>query len=225
MAISVVQTKTGTGSGTSIPATLTATGSGNALIVCVMNVGGSAATLSGITIGGSASNFASVVAAASGGVQTWIWACPSAPTGQTALAVNGSSFANSGGSAGVVAYEVSALAATLAVMNDKSSPGTGSGASWSSGASGALSQAAEFAAGCAASFLGTPAGPSSPWTNTSPSAALIAGQQVTSSASSLTYSGTGGSSTWAACVATFQGSALFPRAYSINQSVMRSAVW
>lgn len=230
MAIGVAQTKTGTGSGSSVSVTLTATGSGNCLVVAFLNSGTSAPTVSGMTIGGSSSNFGALVtkSSASSGMQVSIWACPSCPSGQTALVVNGSNFGAGGAAAGVVAYEVSGLAATLAGLLDQSSSGNGSGTSWSSGATPSTTAASEFVVGAFAGLAGTPTGPSSPWANTSPQTAQVAGQQVSSSTGAFTYSGSNTTSgAWAAAVVT-----LFPAGLAgtgnraiLNQAVMRSAVF
>lgn len=226
MAISVVQTVSGSGSASPVSATLAATTAGTCLVVVFLNHGTSAPAVTGMTIGGSASNFGALKTVTNSGEQVSVWACPSCPGGQTALSVSGTSFAVGGGSAGIVAYEVTGLAATLAALLDQFSTGTGSSGTWSSGATPTTTQASEFVAGGMAGLVNTPTGPSSPWANTSPATSLIAGQQVASSAGAFTYSGTVSSTTWAAAVVTLNSVSFTAKANpGLNQAVMRSAVF
>jgi hypothetical protein len=229
VAISVVQTKTNSASSTSV--TLTSTGTGNCLVVCIMSSGssGSTPTVSGVTIGGSASNFAvlkSSTFTSTFAMGAFIWACPSAPSGQTALAVAGSNLG--GNELGIVAYEVAGLATTIGALLDKFSTGGASSSSWTSGASGPTTQASEFVAGCASTTTGITA-PGSPWTGSLGTGDTAAAQQIASSTGTFTYSGTQISpAAYAAVVVTLLPPAaggLAKPLTRVNQAVNRSAVW
>ena len=155
-----------------------------------------------VTLGGSADNFA-VLATATGTSHQMvtIWADPSCASAQTAVAVT----ETNSGHPSVIAYEISGIAATSPL--DQSSTGAASsGTSWSSGTTGTTAQAAQAWIG-AAVLPATPTGPSSPWANTTQansSDQVIAGQQITASTGTATYSGTSAGAVWAAVVVTLK---------------------
>ena len=203
MTISVVQTV----SSNSLSPTIAATTAGNCLVVCVMSENTSAQSVSGVTLGGSADNFAAAVSDNTEHTSAFIWCDPDCAGGQTAVVISGSSLDVASGHGGVVVYEVSGLV-TSAVVDQTNHGHTTSGTSWTSNATSTTTQAAEFWVGCADVSAATIAGPSSPWSNTSPSTVCAAGYQIVASTGAATYSGTqgalGGPS--GACVATLFGS-------------------
>lgn len=198
--ISIVQAKSAASTSVTLNNPTTA---GNCLVVYVTGSGSSAPSVTGVTIGGSASNFAVLKSAStSNGFTQFIlataWACPSCPGGQTAVAVSGTNISS------VTVHEVSGLASTSGALLDKFSTGSSASAasSWSSGATTATANAAEYIGGVAIDS-GTMTGPASPWANASPVSGSITGSQITTSTGTFTYSGTSsGSAIWAAVVVT-----------------------
>ena len=202
--------------------TVPSTTAGNCLVVCVFlydAAGGSARTVSGITIGGSADNFGSSasVAAGSSSANTGraeIWCDPDCAGGQTSLVVTLSG-ALGGSLIGfcVQYYEISGLA--LSSVADQTAGNAGaSSASWTSTATGSTSQASEIAIGMTGNFGGstvTITGPGSPWTNETQlnagmDAALLSGYDILSSTGTATYSGSlSTSEPYAAAVVTLKG--------------------
>ena len=203
MTISVVQTV----SSNSLSPTIASTGAGNCLVVCVMSENSSTQSVSGVTLGGSADNFASAVSDTTEHTSAFIWCDPDCAGGQTAIVISGSNLNVASGHGGVVIYEVSGLVTSGVVDKTNHDHGT-SGTSWTSTATATTTQAAEFWVGCADVSAATISGPSSPWSNTSPSTVAAAGYQIAASTGTATYSGTQGSlgGPWAACVATLLGS-------------------
>jgi len=193
----LVQSATNTGSGSSISVTLGAgTTAGNCLAVAAGTENSTSRTISAVKLGGVADNFAAAKSQAQAGTEDTvcaIWTDQDCAGSQTAVAVTLSGSATTSAAA---AEEWSGILTSGAV--DKTN-GTGTTTtSWSSGASGTLSQASEAVLGatyCATGAALTITGPGSPWTNLTQvggasGGGLLAGYQVVSATTSLTYSGT-----------------------------------
>ena len=189
----VTVTLGGTDSGGTSPGPTT---EGNCLVVKAGTGGSSALSVSGITLGGSDDNFAKARAETESSVvkiDAEIWTDQSCAGEQTSVVVT---FSGSVTDAAVYVEEWSGVAATSAV--DKTNGGAGTSTSWSSGATGTLSQSAEVVTGAVFCFTegGSPAitGPGSPWANlpavSAGDYALGSGYQVTAATTSQTYSGT-----------------------------------
>jgi hypothetical protein len=213
VAISVVQSKSGTGTTLSFTSATTA---GNCIVVGYTDEIG-AETPTGVTLGGAAGNFAQLVAAAATPVEfngvVALWADPSCAGGQTAISVT-----VSGSNAPAVwAIEVSGLVPSSPL--DKETSSSGSSGSWSSGSTATTSQATELWVGacCDIGVGNAPpiTGPSSPWVNTTVTNASadpqIFGYQIASSTGTAVYSGTiGPADGWIAAVATLKGAVAAP---------------
>lgn len=198
MAITVVQTATASALSFSFASNVTA---GNTVIVCVSSEGGATGSISGITIGGQPDHFAEVSAAhehVSNYVDVFIWADFNATGGSSSVTVSGSQLNVDGTGGGLVAYEVSGLASV-----DRTHAGTGSGTSWSSGAT-TTTAADEFWVGVANAYNGISAA-SSPWGGGHSFQYACSQYQVVSSTGAATYASTCTASEWAAAVATLSG--------------------
>src|ERR1039457_1905745 len=112
MAISVVQTKTTSGSSTSttLTVTLAATTAGNCLVVCVGGISSSWYAVTGVTLGGLAGNFAKATGSNSS-YDGEIWVDDNCAGGQTSLVVTWAGTTE----AAAVVYEISGLATSGAV--------------------------------------------------------------------------------------------------------------
>ena len=196
MAISVVQTKTGTvGSALTIPVTLTSTTAGNCLVVCYAS-SYDASKITGLTLGpsGSGGNFAKATGITSAGyTDAEIWVDHNCAGGQTTL-----TFTTDGGSgaqsiAGWVVYEISGLTGGGAV--DQVSAQGGTTTAVTSGTTATTTAASEIWVGMGTAYYPGITGPSPPWTNTetgmgSGSSAIVGGYQVVSSTGTATYAST-----------------------------------
>lgn len=204
MAVLVQSASNTAASGSSLTVTLSPTGGGNCLVACIGGLAGSAPSVSGVTLGGSAGNFAlarkqSVASFTDGDCE--VWTDQDCAGGQTSLTVT---FSASQTDLFAWVMEWSGIAGISAV--DKVNSGSGTSSSFSSGSSGTLTNPGEVVIGAslAASAAGTTAeaGPGSPWTNLAQiqagSGVLIAGYQVVTANTALTYSGTasGGNGTF-----------------------------
>jgi hypothetical protein len=193
----LVQSKGGNGTGTSLSLTLAAgTTAANCLAVAAGSFASTTRTVSGITLGGSAGNFALAKGQTQTGsedVRCEIWTDQNCAGGQTAVAItySGSATVNAGW-----AEEWSGILTSAAV--DKTNGGGATTTSWSSGATGTLTQASEVVLGAVFCFTGstlTITPPGSPWTNlgqqgASSGGGLQAGYQIVTATTSLTYNGT-----------------------------------
>ncbi len=202
----LVQETSGSTTGTSLTLTLPANATpGNGLILAVV-VGG---TVSGITIGGTGSLFTLTPASTgSTGSNVQIWYCPTGSVSSASIVITTAA----GGIIGY-AYEVPG---TLTV--DAGGWNTGTGTSWSSGATGTSLPIVEFVVGIGGT-IGTSsttiAGPGGSWANElAYNGVLAAGEyyggisgyqtQNAYTGAAYTYSGTVSASTnWGAAVATF----------------------
>lgn len=210
--------------------TIASTTAGNTLYVAIgSNSGGSGTpSVSGVTLGGSADNFAAQVTQAEG-TQSYslssVWMDPGCAGGQTALAVSGTSLV--AGDSYVLAVEVSGMGASPALDVSSTGPlGAGTN-TWTSNATGTPARAGEFAIGVTShgpySSTDTLTGPGSPWTNASAfewsGGASIAGYQVTSSGSTVTYNGGSADYDYYTCVvAVFAGSSTVAGTASLSGS-------
>jgi hypothetical protein len=212
MAISVVQSQSGSAGGSftdTLTITLTsATTAGNCLVVVAGN--DSAQTISGITLGGSAGNFANAAGVANS-AEVEIWTDQNCAGGATSVVITWTgSFSN----LTAVVYEVAGLLTSAAV--DKTATNSGTGTPWNSGTTATTTQASEIWIGGYqnnAATSDTVTGPSSPWVNTQVNQAsryLEAGYKIVSATGAATYSGTesaGVNSSYAAAVVTLKGAA------------------
>lgn len=183
-------------SSASVTVTLNPTGGGNCLVVCIGGLAGSAPSVSGVTLGGSAGNFAKAaghtVASFTDG-DCEIWTDQNCSGGQTAVTVT---FSGSQTDAYAWVMEWSGIAGTGAV--DKTNSGSTTSSPSSSGSTGTLTNTSEVVIGASLAACVTSgtsqAGPGSPWTNLAQISAgdgtLIAGYQVVTANTALTYSAT-----------------------------------
>jgi hypothetical protein len=183
-------------SSASVTVTLSPTAGGNCLAVCIGGLAGSAPSVSGVTLGGSAGNFAkaaghTVSSFTNGDCE--IWTDQNCAGGQTSVTVT---FSGSQTDAYAWVMEWSGIAGSGAV--DKTNSGSGTSSSSSSGSTGTLTNTSEVVIGASLAACVTSgtsqAGPGSPWTNLAQVSAgdgtLIAGWQVVSANTALTYSAT-----------------------------------
>jgi hypothetical protein len=207
VAITLVQSKSGTGTSLTLSSATTA---GNCLVVVVSDVGISAPAVTAVTLGGSAGNFSTLIekntTVADGMVS--IWADPNCGA-STAIAIT----ETNGNTPVITAFEFSGLVS--ASVLDLSSSQQGTSSAWSSGSTATTTQAAEAWVGGAMAKT-VISGPSSPWTNTGPtvngSCDAIAGYQITTSAGAAVYTGSINAN-WTAAVVTLKGtSAALPPA-------------
>jgi hypothetical protein len=204
MAVAVVQSV----SSNSTSITVTSTGAGNTMVVCIMGASGSGTpSVSGVTLGGSSTGWSQAESetGASNEAFSAIWTNSNIAGSQTAVVVSGSNLDVASGYGGILVYEISGLKTSSAL--DKSNKGTATSNSWSSGATGTLTQSSEIVIGCC-NASSTLSGPSSPWTNKTAGNYAIAGYQIVSATTSQTYSGTGSGTTfpYAACVISLEAS-------------------
>lgn len=217
MAISLVQSKSGSGTTSPVTVTLTSnTTAGNCLVVAVA-AGNSTtnATVSGMTLGGSAGNFASAVALANNSdCNVEIWTDQNCAGGQTAVAVSFSGGTGTGNGFDVFVWEFSGVSVSSAVDKAPAAAG-GTTGGFASASTGTLTIANEVAVGIggAVGSIGAPTmtGPSSPWNNqTSVSAAktgAVGGYQIVSATTALTYTGTSSTGKWGAAIITLEQAA------------------
>lgn len=205
MAITVVQTASGSGSSCTFASPVTA---GNCIVVGWGDENTSVTAISGVTIGGAADNFAQLIFTSgtpSAKMVATLWADPNCAGGGTSVAVTPTGTVQS---PCIWAIEVSGLAS--ASILDKSTGMTGIASSWSSGSTATTAQAAELWVGAMSNSGASTAGPASPWVNTSVTDSagevFVFGYDIVSSTGTASYAGTGGASKgWAACVATLKG--------------------
>lgn len=218
MSPTLVQSKSGTiTSGTSLTITLTsATTAGNCLVVAVGGTQSSTnPSVTGVTIGGSADNFAKAKSVnVAGDADAEAWVDPNCVGSQTSVVITFAAGSGTSQGCGAWVMEWSGLASA---PTDKTNSGTGGTSSWSSGASGTLTQASEVVIGCVMSFTsgGSLSTPTSPWTELGTLTAgtgnnFAAGYQIVSATTSLTYNSTlsGGAQAWAAVIVSLEASTL-----------------
>lgn len=217
MAPSLIQSKSGTiTSGTSLTITLTSpTTAGNCLLVAV---GATRSTtnpaVTGITLGGSAGNFAIAKGQnTAGDADAEIWVDPNCAGSQTSVVITFS--AGSGTGQGNAAWVMEWSGLVTSAATDKTNGGSNTNGTFSSGATGTLTQASEVIIGCVMTFAtgGTISAPGAPWTELGSLTAgtnnsFAAGWQVVSATTTQTYNGTvsGSGQVWASVVATFKAS-------------------
>lgn len=215
---SLVQSKSGTiTSGTTLTITLNSpTGAGNCLIVGVgAGQGTTNPTVSGITLGGAAGNFAAGKAVNNNSDEACeIWVDQNCAGGQTSVVITFN--AGSGSGQGNAAWVMEWTGIVPASPVDKTNGATTFNASWSSGATGTLTQPSELIVGAVAIFgssSNTITGPSAPWTNlaqvnagaAATGAALMVGYQAVTATTTQLYSGTdSGGSAYGAVIVTLK---------------------
>jgi len=206
--------------GTSSPLSVTLPGgttAGNALLIAIGTLEAlSNPTVSAITLGG-----AGTFASAEGvnivtGADAEIWYGLDIAGSQTAVSISFN--AGSGGTAGLTALVMEWSGLATSAGFDQKAGASGSGTSFSSGATGTLGQASEVVIGVIAAAGGssnTISGPASPWTdltqvNSSTTVAMVAGYQVVSSVAGLSYAGTLSNAKWSSVIATFKAASSSP---------------
>lgn len=228
MAISLVQSKSGTWTTPSLSLN-SATTAGNCLIVMLTDTGGVTAT-SAAKLGGAADNFAKLEedSATPGSIHVLasIWADPSCAGGQTAI-----TWTDTGTPTSPTYWiaEFSGIAASSPF--DTGNVASGTGGSWS--AAFTSTTGSELWLGAVAIASGSGSGTAgNGWTFVSVtdvnSDVCVYGWQVKSVTGTATFAGTGGGTKgWGASVAGLKGAPTGPpnKAYQLNQSVMRAAVW
>lgn len=121
------------------------------------------------------------------------------------------SISGTSGQVGVIVYEVSGLGTSPTV--DKIANASGSATAMDSTSTAAITSASEFILGAAATFAGSGAGPTSPWTVIGPSTHAFAGYQIASS-SGGTYdwaqTASASGSPWDAAVVTIAATVAAP---------------
>jgi hypothetical protein len=194
VAISVVQTVKSNTATTTIAATGT-----NTLVVCINSFGSSAPSISSVKLGTASLTLAvDKILSSSGEYASWIYYLSGIAAGQTSVVISGTNLGLTSGDGGVSVYEVSGLGAI-----DKTNSGSStSGSTYSSGATGTLSQASELVIGTA--NADTPAAPTGFTTVTDSGDAWISGYEIVSATTSVTFSATG-AAPWTACIASFKG--------------------
>jgi hypothetical protein len=209
MAISVLHTTSSNGSGstTTVSVTIPATTAGSCLVVCLNAFnGGSATTISGITLGGSADHWQSAAGVTTNAEASLIWVDPNCAAGQTAVVISGANLAVDTSDGGVVIYEVAGLGTTFAALVDQTHTGTSNlGTAWSSGSTAATTQASEIAIGSVASDPGISTMPAG-YTNTTNTGGFSgAGFKILSATGTQVFNGTQASSNiWAAAIVTLK---------------------
>lgn len=189
-------------------------------------------SVSTMKIGTLADNFQQAVGVTTNADQCLIWVDPNCAGGQTALNITGSNLAVDAANGGIVAFEISGLAATFAALVDVTHTGTANtGTNWSSGTTAATTQASEIAIGTVSSDPGSLFLPGT-YTNTTNSGGFsAAGYKILSTTGTQIYNGSQGSSNiWAAAIVTLKaslGPAFMPEFNNTQctQAVMRAAVW
>lgn len=227
MAISLVQSKVGTWASPSVSLNSNTT-AGNCVVLMLTSTNGVTAT-SAAKLGGAADNFTKLQEEHQTGTDpglSSIWADPNCAGGQTAITWTDT------GSVAATAYwiaEFSGIALTSAV--DTGNVGSGGSGSWSVAFTSTFGT--ELWLGVVENSIGTAAGSAGHgWTfisqtDSSSNGSAVFGWQAVSSIGTATFSGTGSSLAWGACVAGLKaGGAFMPDPNpGPNQAVMRSAVW
>ena len=229
--ISLVQHASGTSTTNTVTVTLAPTGAGNALIVVAgYGYSGSDANLASITLGGNAANWASqYYNPGTNAGDIAVWGNFNIQGSQTTLVVN----ANTGLTPIMVdVYEVSGLAPIVALDKTVTSESDGTGSTWTSPATGGLSQAQEFAVGVVTAYAGgafTFTGPAVNWTNETQlsggtTIAQLSGYQITGSTAALTYSGTSSATLYyQAAVVTFRGVTRITSSGAVSLSPLKTS--
>lgn len=227
----IVQAITGTGTSLSF---LSPTTAGNCVVACLGDISGTlnAAAVTAMKLGGVVDNFGASALQTAGGSPSQgyatIWADPNCSGGQTAVAATASNTVDPV----MCLYEISSIV-TSSVLDSTGNNSASTSASWTSLATGTTTGASDAIIGVAVcGGFGTLTGPASLWTNHSQAGLsatdLISGSQLASATGTFTYSGTiNASEKWAAAVVALKGlaSVLVPRSRSVNQAVMRAALW
>lgn len=199
------------------------TTSGNCILACAADVGSlSTPSVTAVTLGGSAGNFASLISNTSSRTFAAIWADPNCAGGQTAVAITESNANHPA----VIAYEINGLISSSVL--DKSNPGTGSSATWSSGATAQTTQNNELVLGFVANSAALTA-PGVPWSTLSQANSTtnsVSGIQIANNESAFTFNGTGTSGNWVALVVTLFGiGSGIPQVQVYWEAINRSSVW
>jgi hypothetical protein len=199
MAISVVQTvKSNTAT-----TTIASTGSGNTLVVTFNSFKSSGTpSVTSVTLGGTDLTQAKAVTLnSSGEFASYIYYLGGIASGQTSVVISGTNLVFTSGNGGVCIYEISGLGAL-----DKTNSGSSASATtYSSGATGTLSQASELVIGTANVDVSGGTLPSG-FTNTTDSGdSWVSGYQIVSATTSVTYTGSTTDPPWTAAIASFKG--------------------
>ena len=238
MGLALVQHAQGEANANTVTVTLSATGAGNALIVCCSTgaLTGNETDLTSVTLGGSGTGFSSQASLTGTTPPTAlsVWANYKIAGGQTSLVATAPS-----GQTPVTldVYEVSGGLA--GIDQSTSNYVNGTGAAWTSNATGTTKYPAEFWVGIMAGFnngSGTPTitGPASPWTSEAQQNIVtgvfeMSGYQITSTAGAATFSGTstltGTNNYYAALVATFYTVSVTARSLVVSQAVNRASTY
>jgi hypothetical protein len=231
MAITIVQHASDSGGGAApaaiqvnLPSPATP---GNCLIAAIGSAAvNPAATLAvaSVTTGPGllAENWAAAATAAQAANLAAIWADPATEGGDQTITITiaGGNYVTAD------LYEVAGLSQNPASVTDQASSATGTGASWSSGATGITIMPSELVVGVISQYspLGPGlTGPSSPWINepvqTATDANSLSGYQIAAAQGAFTWAGTSSTpALWAAAAATFlpvlAGSPFYPPAGS-----------
>lgn len=185
--------------------TISATTAGNALIVCIDSFGSAAPSISSVKLGTASLSLAKAqTIAVEGDTSSYIYYLGNIAGGQTSVVVTGSNLVVDTSDGGVDILEVSGLLA--ASLLDKTNSGSGTGTSWSSGASGTLTQADELVVGTATGFnMTSPSG----WTMVSGGGtARRTGYKIVSATTTQTFNSTMNTADWTACIASFKAAAV-----------------
>ncbi len=233
--VALVQHVGGTATGSTCDITLSATGAGNALIVVASYNATTDADLGGVTLGGSGTGWSSQkYFEGTDAYDQAVWANYDIAGSQTALVVTGHS-GDGVTNMMVDVFEVSGGITTLDQFVQVEVDGTSG--SWSSGATGTTSAAAEFIIGFVNAYNNAGAtftltGPTSPWTSETTLRATssggypaqLTGYQVSASEGTFTFSGTasttGSNLYYQAGVLTFKGGASVTSSGSVAMPAM-----
>lgn len=229
----LVQSVSGTTTGTSLTITLSATTAGNTLVItAVSSCTPANPTISGITLGGTSigSQVATAGSVSADSQSSFMWEATNIAGGQTSVVIT----FTTGNTGSICATVMEWNGLGTADASGVSANGT-SGTTFSSGASGTTKQANEVAIGCCGAFngsgIGTITGPSSPWSNltqetsASTHVGLLTGYDVLSATGTATYSGSFGvTASYAAIVVTFRAGPVVDLPVTTNQVAASSGV-
>jgi hypothetical protein len=197
VAISLVQSKSGTGTSlSSLTVTFTSNVTAGNLVAVAVNLVSNSASITSVKLGTTALTLAnSKTLTGSPDDIAAIYYLANAPSGQNTITITLSG--------SIQAYQEAwctewSGCATSGVLDVAPSGGTSTSGTWTSNSSGTLSQASEVIIGAAGFYFGagtSVTSPGSPWTelgtlSNSSTAALATGYQIVSATTAQTYSGT-----------------------------------
>ncbi len=214
MAITVLQTKTATGTiATTLTVTISATTAGSSLFVTTGEFKATGAQfVTGVTAGAATFTDGQFQQDGGGAVFSEVWWADNIPSGITSVVIT---FQGANTDTAAIVYEVSGL--TSSSVDTSTGNGANSSSSpfsWSSGTSTTLAQSSEIAIGTTAqAIVTTITGPGAPWVNTaltSVSLKMMSGTKILSSTAGVAYAGSTtftGTADFATCVMMFKGAA------------------